>query len=322
VVKNVFITGVAGFIGYHLAMRLHQRGDHVRGFDNFNSYYSVPLKRCREQMLVQKGIEVTEGDLCDTPHLLKSIQSHNTTHIVHLAAQAGVRYSLVNPQAYVSSNLEGFVNILESCRPNRTKLVYASSSSVYGLNAKIPFSIEDRTDLPSNLYGATKKANELMAFSYHHLHQIPVTGLRFFTVYGPWGRPDMAYFSFAKSILEGKPIELYNYGKMQRDFTYIEDIIDGTVAALDFEADCELFNLGNSHPEELLTLVRLLEQYLNKKADIRLLPKPLTEVVKTYADIDHSRDKLNYHPKVSLEVGLKKFVDWYAHSTQRHGGKG
>jgi UDP-glucuronate 4-epimerase len=309
--KNIFLTGAAGFIGYHLALRLHQRGDSVIGFDNFNPYYSVSFKRNRANRLAKSGIQMIDGDICDGPSMLKAIQEHRTTHIVHLAAQAGVRYSFVNPHAYVKSNLEGFVNILEACRHTTTKLVYASSSSVYGLNTKIPFSVEDRADYPSSLYGATKKANEAVAFSYHHVYKIPMIGLRFFTVYGPWGRPDMAYFSFTKAILEGKPIEIYNHGEMQRDFTYIDDIIDGTVAAIDLEVPYEVFNLGNNHPEKLLTLVELLEKYLNKKSKKVFMPMQPGDIPLTYADINHSRDKLGYEPKISLEIGLKRFIDWF-----------
>ncbi|MCE5316366.1 MAG: NAD-dependent epimerase/dehydratase family protein, partial [Parachlamydia sp.] len=222
---NIFITGAAGFIGFHLALALKARGDHVVGFDNFNDYYTPALKRSRARELALSGIVVIEGDICDYPTLLET--ARGSDHFVHLAAQAGVRYSLVNPQAYAKANLEGFVNVLEVCRHNSMPLTYASSSSVYGANARIPFSVEDRTDSPVSLYGATKKANEAMAYSYTHLFKIPTTALRFFTVYGPWGRPDMAYFSFAEAILQGKQIELFQpaTGHMRRDFTYIDDIV-------------------------------------------------------------------------------------------------
>jgi UDP-glucuronate 4-epimerase len=228
-----------------------------------------------------------------------------------MAAQAGVRYSLTHPESYVHSNLDGFLNILEACRHFSTKLTYASSSSVYGLNRKIPFAEEDRTDQQASLYGATKKANELMAFSYHHLYKISATGLRFFTVYGPWGRPDMAYYSFSKAILEGRPLELFNNGQMQRDFTYIDDIVAGTIAAIDREAPYEIFNLGNHRPEQIGRLIELLEKFLDRKADKILLPMQPGDVEATYADIEHSRSVLGFEPKVSIEEGLKKFVDWF-----------
>lgn len=305
------MTGAAGFIGFHLAQRLHSRGDAVLGFDNFNDYYIPALKRERARLLKKAGVEVVEGDLCHRKKLKEVLQEHQATHIVHLAAQAGVRYSLINPDAYVSANIEGFLNILESCRHGGQKLVYASSSSVYGTNAKIPFSVEDPTDQPASFYGATKKANEVMARSYHHLFGLSVTGLRFFTVYGPWGRPDMAYYSFAKDLVEGKPIHLFNHGKMRRDFTYIDDVVDGTVAALDLEAPCEIFNLGNHQPEQLSTFIQLLEKYLGRKGELILLPMQPGDVPETYADIEHSRIHLGFAPKTSLQDGLKKFVDWF-----------
>ncbi len=309
--KNVFITGAAGFIGFHLALHLQARGDHVLGYDNFNDYYDPELKKQRANELKKNKISVLHGDICTKKRLHDAVQKHSTTHIVHLAAQAGVRYSLVNPQAYMASNLEGFSNILEICRHSSIKLTYASSSSVYGLNSKIPFSEGDQTDHPASLYGATKKANELMAFCYHHLYGIPVTGLRFFTVYGPWGRPDMAYFSFTKAILENKPIELFNHGAMQRDFTYIDDVVAGTAAALDLEAPHEIFNLGNHRPEKLSHFVEILEKLLNKKAHTTLVPMQPGDIEITYADIEKSRSFLGYIPKTSLEQGLKYFTVWY-----------
>ncbi len=309
--KKIFITGAAGFIGFHLAQHLHQRGDHVIGFDNFNDYYAPLLKKQRADILKKTGIEVISGDICDKSTLDRSIKNQGTTHILHMAAQAGVRYSLINPTAYLHSNLEGFLNILEICRHSTIKLCYASSSSVYGLNAKIPFSVGDPTDHPASLYGATKKANEVMAFTYHHLYGIPMTGLRFFTVYGAWGRPDMAYFSFTKAILEGSPIELFNHGTMQRDFTYIDDIVAGTVAALDLEAPCEIFNLGNHRPEKLSRFVEILESLLGKKANTVLAPMQPGDVPITYADIERSTQLLGYHPQTSLEKGLSIFVEWY-----------
>lgn len=310
--KRVLITGAAGFIGFHLANHLHLRGDTVVGIDNYNDYYTPALKRKRADLLAKKGIPIIEGDLSDPKSLPTLIHSHHITHIAHLAAQAGVRYSLVNPHAYISANITGFLNILEACRHHpHIPLIYASSSSVYGTNTKTPFSIDDRTDNQASLYGVTKKSNELMASTYHHLYKIPVTGLRFFTVYGPWGRPDMAYYSFTKAIQEGKPIEVYNYGKMQRDFTYIDDIIQGTTAAIDLGADNELFNLGNNKPEPLSHLVTCIEDSLGKKAQLKHLPMQAGDVEITYADIIHSQQRLNYQPKTSLKEGIHRFVQWY-----------
>lgn len=309
--KNVFVTGAAGFIGFHVAKHLKDRGDNVLGYDNFNDYYSPTLKRERAENLQKSDISIIESDICDYSRLEQAVEQNQTTHLVHLAAQAGVRYSLTNPQAYVKSNLEGFVNILEICRKfPKIKLTYASSSSVYGLNKKVPFSEEDRTDRQVSLYGVTKRSNELMAATYHHLYQISVTGLRFFTVYGPWGRPDMAYYSFAKAIMEGKPIDVYNHGKLQRDFTFIDDIVQGTVAAVDLGAECELFNLGNHKPVELLHFIKVLEHAIGKKAQMRMLPMQPGDVMTTYADIAHSKEKLGFVPKTSLEEGIPLFVEW------------
>ena len=307
--KNILVTGAAGFIGYHLAKRLHARGDHVIGYDNFNLFYDPQLKRGRADDL---QIEVINSDICDYDRLNNTVQKHNITHIAHLAAQAGVRHSIEHPHEYIKSNVEGFLNILEVCRHNPSiKLTYASSSSVYGLNDKTPFSIEDRTDKQASMYGASKKANELMAYTYHHLYGIPVTGLRFFTVYGPWGRPDMAYFSFTKAIIEEQPIDIYNQGDMNRDFTYVDDIVEGTVAAIDLGAEHEIFNLGNHEPVELLEFVRMLENTIGKKAEKNFLPMQKGDVPTTYADIEHSRKMLGYAPKTDLQDGLDRFVDWY-----------
>lgn len=310
--KNVLITGIAGFIGFHLASALHQRGDTVIGLDNFNDYYSISLKRDRARILTTQGITIIEGDITDPTILPQIIENYGITHIVHLAAQAGVRYSLVNPHAYISTNITGFLNVLEACRqrPNIC-LTYASSSSVYGTNTKTPFTTEDPTDHQASLYGVTKKTNELMAYTYHHLYGIPVTGLRFFTVYGPWGRPDMAYFLFTKAILEGNPIDVYDYKKMQRDFTYIDDIIEGITAAVDLEADLEIFNLGHHQPEPLEMLIETIEQSLGKKAKLNHMPKQAGDVECTYADIEHSQARLNFSPTVSLQQGIPHFVDWY-----------
>lgn len=310
--KKIFITGAAGFIGFHLAKTLHQKGFPVAGYDNFNSYYNPKLKRDRAHELLKLGIPVIDGDICNRQELEKEIIQHQTTHLVHLAAQAGVRFSLENPEAYIKSNIDGFLNILEICRKYPTiKLTYASSSSVYGLNQKTPFSIDDRTDAQASLYGVTKKSNELMAQTYHHLFGISVTGLRFFTVYGPWGRPDMAYFLFTKAILEGKPIEVFNQGQMSRDFTYIDDIVDGIIAAIELEASNELFNLGNHQPAPLLYLIQLIEKELGKESKKKWLPMQPGDVLATYADIQSSTEKLGFRPKISLENGISQFISWY-----------
>ncbi len=310
--KHIFVTGAAGFIGYHAAMQLKQRGDHVIGFDNFNDYYSSRLKRDRAKELLKVGVKVIEGDLQDFETLKKSVENHQTTHLLHLAAQAGVRYSLQNPASYLQSNLDGFLHILEVCREYPSiKLIYASSSSVYGLNKKLPYSIEDRTDKQASFYGVTKKTNELMAQTYHHLFDIPMIGLRFFTVYGPLGRPDMAYFSFTQAILENRPIEIFNHGHMQRDFTYIDDIIDGVLAAIDRPINFGLYNLGHHHPEELGHMIALLEKELSLKANKIFLPMQPGDVLATFADIKESTEELGFLPKVSLEEGLSNFVRWY-----------
>lgn len=314
--KNVLITGAAGFIGYHLAKSLSQRGDRVIGYDNFNDYYNPALKRTRAANLKKVGIAVAEGDICDGAHLQKIINENKTTHIVHLAAQAGVRYSITNPQAYLKANLEGFLNILEICRSNPTiSLTYASSSSVYGRNEQVPYSINDRTDSQTSLYGVTKKTNELMAETYHHLYGIRSTGLRFFTVYGPWGRPDMAYFSFTKAISEGKPIDVYNHGKMMRDFTYIDDIVEGTTAAMDLESPCALFNLGNNNPVQVMEFIETIENSLGKKAEKHYLPMQAGDMVSTFADITVSTEKLGFVPKTPLSVGIPRFIEWYKEYT-------
>lgn len=310
--KKIVVTGAAGFIGFHIALQLKRRGDQVIGYDNFNDYYSVQLKRDRAKELLKAGIEIVEGDIQDSEKLKITVENHHATHILHLAAQAGVRYSIQNPSSYLKSNIDGFLNVLEICREYpAVKLVYASSSSVYGLNKKLPYSTEDRTDKQASLYGVTKKANELMAQTYHHLFGVRAIGLRFFTVYGPWGRPDMAYFSFTKAILENKPIEIFNHGHMTRDFTYIDDIVDGILASIDSDLNFGLFNLGHHHPEKLMHLIDILERELELKAKRVLLPMQPGDVLATYADIQDSTDQLNFMPSVSLEVGLKKFVRWY-----------
>lgn len=310
--KKVFITGAAGFIGFHLGLKLKALGCDVCGYDNFNDYYDVSLKRARAEKLAAEGIPVLQGDVCDEKLLIEQIEKYDPTHFVHLAAQAGVRYSLENPHAYLQSNVTGFLNVLEVCRRSPSlPLVYASSSSVYGLNAKIPFSVHDRTDEQASLYGVTKKTNELMAATYRHLFSIQAVGLRFFTVYGPWGRPDMAYYSFTKNILAGIPIPIFNGGKMRRDFTYIDDIVNGIVSAIDYQGKTEIFNLGNHKAVELEAMIAMLEKHLGKKAKKEYLPHQPGDVLETYADIDQSRLELNYEPATSLDEGLSRFVSWY-----------
>lgn len=310
--KRIFITGIAGFIGFHLAKFLHGRGFFVLGCDNFNNYYDPALKKQRAEQLLALGIEVVDADISDSPLIESLLVKNKITHCVHLAAQAGVRYSLTFPEKYVHSNLHGFTQILEVLKRHpHIKFIFASSSSVYGLNQKIPFSEEDKTVHPANFYAATKIAGEAIAHSYHHLYGIPTIGLRYFTVYGPWGRPDMAYFLFTDSIMQGKPIQVFHEGKMQRDFTYIDDIIQGTCAALDFEADFEIFNLGNHRPVEILHLIELIEKKIGKKAIKEFKPMQSGEVLTTYADISKSQQALCFHPKTSLEEGMDKFLDWY-----------
>ncbi len=305
--KFIFITGIAGFIGFHLASSLIKNGDYVIGCDNFNNYYSPDLKRARAYELRSLGAEIIEEDIRN----IRSLKQ-NITHIVHLAAQAGVRYSITHPQPYSDSNLDGFLKILELCRsiPN-VKLIFASSSSVYGGNTKIPFSETDPTDSPISLYAATKKSGELMAKSYHHLYNIPMVGLRFFTVYGPWGRPDMAYYSFAEKIRKGTPIPVFNHGKMERDFTYVDDIVQGTIRALDHCNGFEIYNLGNNKPEPLMHLIELLETHLGKKAQIDFQPMQMGDVKSTYADIQKAERELGFSPTTPLDVGIAKFSDWF-----------
>jgi UDP-glucuronate 4-epimerase len=310
--KRIAITGAAGFIGFHLSSHLKKLGHEVIGYDNFNSYYDPQLKRAREANLNKIGVEVIDGDICDIERLSSTLEKFSPTHLVHLAAQAGVRYSLENPAAYIQSNITGFLNILEFCRHHpEIPLTYASSSSVYGLNTKIPFSIDDPTDHQASLYGVTKKSNELMAHTYHHLYGIKTTGLRFFTVYGPWGRPDMAYFSFTEKMLAGKEISIFNQGNMRRDFTYIDDIVAGTTAAIDLASPCEIFNLGGHRPEPLSQLITTLETSLGTTAIQVMKPMQPGDVVETYADIDKSKEKLGFYPTTPLSKGIPHFVEWY-----------
>ncbi len=310
--KRIFISGIAGFIGFHLALFLKRRGDFVIGCDNFNTYYDPHLKQKRAALLKEEGIPVLSEDICHAEAIEKILVTHQITHIAHLAAQAGVRYSMTHPEKYVHSNLDGFIKMLEICKRHpHIKLTYASSSSVYGLNKKIPFAESDPTDTPASFYGATKKTNEVIAHSYHHLYKIPCTALRFFTVYGPWGRPDMAYFSFTKAILEGNPIQVFEKGELKRDFTYIDDIIQGTAAAIDLGADWEIFNLGNNHPESVLDLISHIERETGKKAHIEFLPMQPGDVKITYADITKSQKLLGFSPATSLATGIAHFVEWY-----------
>jgi UDP-glucuronate 4-epimerase len=319
-VMRVLLTGAAGFIGFHVAMALLTRGDEVIGVDNLNDYYDVGLKQARlDQLLLQKNFSFHKINIADKDAMLPLAKT-GITHIVHLAAQAGVRYSLQNPYTYVEANIMGQVVMLEIARhaPNLKHFVYASSSSVYGGNTKTPFSVEDSVRRPISLYAATKRADELMGYTYAHLFRVPMTGLRFFTVYGPWGRPDMAAYIFARQITAGKPITVYNHGKMRRDFTYIDDIVSGVLASLEkipqgqgTEPPVAVYNLGNSRAEDLMHFITLLEQALGKKAVIDFQPLQPGDVPETTADIDISTRDLGFKPKVRIETGIPKFVEWY-----------
>ncbi len=309
----ILITGNAGFIGFHLAHQLLKAGKTVVGVDNVNDYYAVSLKESRLSILKDyENFKFYRKDLCDLD-ALKTIFSENNIHkVVNLAAQAGVRYSLTNPFAYQKSNLEGFLNIIEVSKNNKVEnFLYASSSSVYGNNKKLPFSTSDNVDHPISLYAATKKANELIAHTYSHLFGLPCSGFRFFTVYGPYGRPDMALFIFTRKILAGEPIDVYNYGKMKRDFTYIDDICAGLKNSLERPFPFEIFNLGNHKSENLMDFIATIEKYLGKKADINLMPIQPGDVPETYADIEKSREQLDYYPRTNMNQGIKNFIDWY-----------
>ncbi len=318
---TVFITGTAGFIGMHLAHRLLANGHRVIGMDNFNDYYDVKLKRDRHATLeTHPAYTGIEADLCDAAALDQCIRTSSADLVCHLAAQAGVRYSIQNPRAYQKANLEGFLNILECCRHhNIRRLVYASSSSVYGGNTKLPFSEIDAVDSPVSLYAATKKANELMAHCYTHLYGLQTVGLRFFTVYGPWGRPDMAMWLFTKAMLAGKAIQVFNHGDMQRDFTYIDDIVTGVERSLFTEnlAPYELFNIGNHHPEQLLDMIKLLATALGCEPKMEMLPLQPGDVPATYADIDRIRTRLGFEPSTPISDGIPRFVNWYRQYHQR-----
>ena len=328
---TVLVTGAAGFIGFHLSRRLLAEGVEVVGLDNLNDYYDVQLKRDRLAILLkEQKFTFVELDLVDTLGMEKLFQKFSFQRVVNLAAQAGVRYSLENPKAYVDSNLSGFLNILEGCRHNRVEhLVYASSSSVYGLNSSMPFSVHDNVDHPLSLYAASKKANELMAHSYSHLYEMPVTGLRFFTVYGPWGRPDMALFLFTKAILAGEPIKVFNQGRMERDFTYVDDIVEGIVRLLpnvaqpnpdwngaapdpgSSPAPYRLYNIGNHSPVKLLDFIALIEQALGREAQKELLPMQPGDVPATYADVAALNQAVGFSPDTPLATGIAEFVQWY-----------
>ncbi|RSK28390.1 NAD-dependent epimerase [Bacillus sp. HMF5848] len=319
---NVLITGAAGFIGFHTAKRLLESGCAVCGVDNLNEYYDVKLKKARLQELQRFGqFTFIHADIINEAAVTKLFNEYRFSYVIHLAAQAGVRYSLENPKAYIDSNITGFLHILEACRRSEIRhLVFASSSSVYGANQKIPFSEEDVVDQPISVYAATKKSNELMAHTYSHLYKLPVTGLRFFTVYGPWGRPDMAYFSFTKRIMEGKSIQLFNYGDMLRDFTYISDIVDGIEKILvkpplnnerHSQAPYAIYNIGHNQPVKLADFIELLQALLGREAVIEHLPMQPGDVYATYANIENLNRAIGFQPTTSIEEGLHHFVSWY-----------
>ena len=328
---KVLVTGTAGFIGSTLARRLLDRGDEVIGVDNLNDYYDVNLKQSRlNRLLDDDGFTDIRANIEDQQAMESVFKTHQPQRVVNLAAQAGVRYSLINPHSYINSNIMGFTNILEGCRHNNVEhLVYASSSSVYGSNTKMPFSAQDNVDHPLSLYAATKKANELMAHTYSHLYQLPTTGLRFFTVYGPWGRPDMALFMFTQKILAGEPIDVFNFGHHKRDFTYIDDIVEGVIRTLDkvaepdpqwqsdepdpsaSQAPYRLYNIGSNSPVDLLRYIEILEDCLGKKAKKNMLPLQPGDVPDTYANVDALVSDVDYKPSTPIEQGIANFVAWY-----------
>lgn len=329
--NKILVTGAAGFIGFHLSKRLCKEGYMVVGIDNLNDYYDVGLKHSRLDLLKKESnFQFAKLDLNDRPGMIRLFEKEKFNGVINLAAQAGVRYSIENPYAYIDSNISGFMNILEACRHNAVQhLIYASSSSVYGGNTKMPFSVHDNVDHPVSLYAATKKANELMAHTYAHLYNLPVSGLRFFTVYGPYGRPDMALFLFTKAILEDRPIDVYNFGKMRRDFTYIDDIVEGIVRLIphipkpnsDWSGDnpdsatsfapYKLYNIGNNQPVELLKFIEVLEGAIGKTAEKNLMPMQEGDVPATYADVDDLMHAVGFKPSTSIKDGIKNFVDWY-----------
>ncbi|REK66487.1 MAG: capsular biosynthesis protein CpsI [Cohnella sp.] len=329
--REILVTGAAGFIGYHLSSKLLSRGFRIIGVDNFNSYYNVELKK-RRFSLLEEEINFTgyKLDITNSSQINELFRNSNIEIVVHLAAQAGVRYSLTNPSAYIESNLVGFGNIIEASRRNNIQhFIYASSSSVYGANTKMPFSVNDNVDHPVSLYAATKKSNELIAHSYSHLYSLPTTGLRFFTVYGPWGRPDMALFLFTKAIIEGKPIKVFNNGNMKRDFTYIDDIVEGIIRLIDRKpepnsnwsgknpdpgtsyAPYRIYNIGNNQPVELNRFIEVIEEKLGRKAIKEYLPLQPGDVPETYADVDDLMRDVGFKPQTSIEEGIGKFIDWY-----------
>lgn len=328
---KILVTGAAGFIGFHLSQYLLKRGDQVVGLDNLNDYYDVTLKQARlDQLMSHEAFSFVKMELADKDLIATVFAENKFDKVVHLGAQAGVRYSLINPHAYIESNISGFMNILEGCRHNAVQhLVFASSSSVYGSNTTMPFSVQHNVDHPVSLYAASKKANELMAHTYAHLYNLPCTGLRFFTVYGPWGRPDMAMFLFTKAIVEGKPIDVFNHGKMRRDFTYIDDIVEGVVRTLDktAEPDAEwssdkpdpgssaapyrIYNIGNNSPVELMRLIEVIEESLGKKAEKNFMPIQPGDVPATWADVDGLIQDVGFKPSTSIEEGVGKFIEWY-----------
>lgn len=328
---KILVTGAAGFIGFHTSNRLLAEGHEVVGLDNLNAYYDVKLKETRLQKLqAQKGFSFFKLDLADQAGMKKLFAEQKFERVIHLAAQAGVRYSLENPHAYVDSNLTGFTNVLEGCRHNKVQhLVYASTSSVYGSNTDMPFSTHSSVDHPISFYAATKKANELMAHTYAHLFQLPCTGLRFFTVYGPWGRPDMALFLFTKAVLEGRPIDVFNNGQMKRDFTYVDDIVTGVVGAVKriaqpnpaydknhadpatSHAPYQLYNIGNQAPVDLMEFIAAIEECLGKKAEKNYMPMQAGDVPATYADVDDLVRDVGFKPSTPIREGVKKFVSWY-----------
>ena len=328
---KILVTGAAGFIGFHTSKQLLDRGDTVVGLDNFNDYYDVALKEGRAVMLADYDkFKLVRIDLADRSSMETLFAEEKFDKVINLAAQAGVRYSIENPHSYIDSNIVGFVNILEGCRHNDVKhLVYASSSSVYGANTTMPFSVHQNVDHPLALYGATKKANELMAHTYSNLYNLPTTGLRFFTVYGPYGRPDMALFLFTKNIIEDKPIDVFNFGKHRRDFTYIDDIVEGVVRTMDHTAEpnedwdaanpdpgtsmapYRLYNIGNQQPVELMDYIGAIEKTLGKKAEMNLLPLQPGDVPDTWADTESLANDVGYQPSTPIEVGVKNFVEWY-----------
>jgi len=328
---HIMVTGAAGFIGFHVSRQLLERGDRVTGIDNMNDYYDVTLKEARLSMLLPyEGFNFIKADIADREAIEELFRTTRFERVINLAAQAGVRYSLINPHAYINSNILGFLNILEGCRHHGVKhLVYASSSSVYGANETMPFSVHDNVDHPLSLYAASKKANELMAHTYSHLYNLPTTGLRFFTVYGPWGRPDMALFLFTDAIVNNKPVQVFNYGRHRRDFTFIDDITEGVLRTLDHVAEpnddwsgitpdpgssrapWRVYNIGNSSPVDLMDYIKALEQELGRTAVKEFLPMQPGDVPDTYADVDQLMQDVHYKPETTVKEGIRRFVTWY-----------